>query len=61
MKTPQNIIEIFESESKNIKFGKVTLSFVARGVHTHYEIDKHFSILINEDSEENQINGDKND
>lgn len=50
MKIPFNIINEFEKEINDLKFGKVSLCVVLRGEHYHFEIDKHFTIYPEKDT-----------
>ena len=60
MTLPKKIINELEEEIENLKnFGKVSLTVVCRGSHCHYEIDRHRTIVLDEDkdiSKENAIN-----
>jgi hypothetical protein len=61
MTLPKTIIEMFERESKDLQFGKVSICLVMRGGHLHYELDKHFTIIVDDKKENNKINGGDND
>jgi hypothetical protein len=61
MKLPQIILDAFEKETENLFYGSVSVSYFARGGHIHYELDKHYTITNDEDSEKVQYEGEKND
>jgi len=48
MNIPENVMEIFEKEAQNIKYGKITLGIIRRGSHEYYKIKKQISIQDNE-------------
>jgi hypothetical protein len=57
---PEKIQEIFERESSDLKFGKISVSLVIRGSHFHYEIEKFYTIKPDEDPEIKLIEGEEN-
>jgi hypothetical protein len=61
MKLPKNILDIFEKESEDLSFGKVSVSIIAGGEHYHYEIDKHITVGFDENSQKNHSKGEKNE
>jgi hypothetical protein len=57
MNLPKELIEIFERESNDLKFGKLSITMVKRGGHFHFEVDKHVTIMAEDDSaKKNQEN-----
>jgi hypothetical protein len=52
---PKKILDVFEKESKGLQFGKISIGIIIRDGHCHYEIDKHFTIMMDEDSKINPV------
>jgi hypothetical protein len=50
MTLPKELIETFERESNDFKFGKLSITMVKRGGHFHFELDKHITIMAEDDS-----------
>jgi hypothetical protein len=60
MTMPKEILDIFEKETKDLQFGKVSISLVLRGGHYYYEVDKHFTVMVDKEPEINPIKGEEN-
>ena len=51
MEIPENIMSDFINEVEKIKYGRVSLGYVKRGSHSHYEVDKHVTYMQDDDNE----------
>jgi hypothetical protein len=51
MTIPSEILSVFEKETDGLKFGKVSIGLIVRDNHIHFEIDKHITFFVKEDTE----------
>jgi hypothetical protein len=57
MTLPADIIEIFKNETEGLQFGKVSICFVTRGGHCHFEVEKHYTIMIEDGHKDDRRDG----
>jgi len=56
MKIPEEILYEFEKEIDNLKYGKAYLEIIKRGKHIHFEINKNYTIFVENDDVSEEIN-----